>query len=63
MASSVKNKQTSRLVPGLGAPCLRPGSGQAWFGSPQDVVTDEPAVVAVGAGDEEKDLPGALHAA
>lgn len=30
---------------------------------PQDVFTDKPAVVAVGAGDEEKDLPGVLHAA
>lgn len=31
--------------------------------SPQDVFTDEPAVVTVGAGDEEEELPGALHAA
>lgn len=30
---------------------------------PQDVFTDQPAVVTVGAGDEEEDLPGALHAA
>ena len=30
--------------------------------SPQDLVTDEPAVVAVGAGDEQEDLPGTLHA-
>ena len=35
----------------------------AWEVLPQDVFTDEPAVVAVGAGDEEEDLSGVLHAA
>lgn len=37
--------------------------GCLWEASPQDVFTDEPAVVTVGAGDEEEELPGALHAA
>lgn len=30
--------------------------------SPQDVVAHQPAVVAVGAGDEQQHLAGALHA-
>lgn len=34
-----------------------------WAVLPQDVFTDKPAVVAVGAGDEEEDLPSVLHAA
>lgn len=34
-----------------------------WAALPQDVFTDEPTVVAVGAGDEEEHLPGVLHAA
>lgn len=34
-----------------------------WAALPQDVFTDEPAVVAVGAGDEEEHLPCVLHAA
>lgn len=34
-----------------------------WTVLPQDVFTDEPAVVTVGAGDEEEDLPSVLHAA
>lgn len=33
-----------------------------WRVLPQDVFTDEPAVVAVRAGYEEEDLPGILHA-
>lgn len=33
-----------------------------WAVLPQDVFTDEPAVVAVGAGDEQEDLPGIFHA-
>lgn len=34
-----------------------------WEVLPQDVFTDKPAVVAVGACDEEEDLSGVLHAA
>lgn len=34
-----------------------------WAVLPQDVFTDKPAVVTVGAGDEEEDLPSVLHAA
>lgn len=34
-----------------------------WAVLPQDVLADEPAVVTVGAGDEEEDLPSVLHAA
>lgn len=30
--------------------------------SPQDVVTDEPAIVTVRAGDQQEDLPSTLHA-
>lgn len=48
----------------------RPGPGlvkeqcsAVWAVLPQDVFTDKPAVVTVGAGDEEEDLPSALHAA
>lgn len=48
----------------------RPGPGlvkercsAVWAVLPQDVFTDKPAVVTVGAGDEEEDLPSTLHAA
>lgn len=34
-----------------------------WAVLPQDVFTDKPAVVTVGAGDEEEDLPSVLHGA
>lgn len=34
-----------------------------WVVLPQDVFADKPAVVTVGAGDEEEDLPSVLHAA
>jgi len=37
--------------------------GLRWEVLPQDVFADKPAVVTVGAGDEDEDLPGALHAA
>lgn len=39
------------------------GAPHMWTVLPQDVFTDEPAVVTVGAGDEEQDLPSILHAA
>lgn len=42
---------------------LAAGTRCMWTVLPQDVFTDEPAVVTVGAGDEEEDLPSILHAA
>lgn len=42
---------------------LAAGAPRVWTVLPQDVFTDEPAVVTVGAGDEEEDLPSILHAA
>lgn len=34
-----------------------------WVFLPQDVLTDQSAVITVRAGDEEEDLPGMLHTA
>lgn len=51
----------------LGSCCFCIEEGQSghhvWAVLPQNVFTDKPAVVTVGAGDEKEDLPSILHAA